>query len=108
MQERLIESAVLVFAEKGLDASVIDDVIEIAGVSRGTFYNYFHSNRELLIATSDQLGNELIHIIERNVMDIPDPAELLATGSMNTCPSISQKGWSKVGLWKCQWLLPSI
>lgn len=80
MQERLIESAVLVFAEKGLDASVIDDVIEIAGVSRGTFYNYFHSNRELLIATSDQLGNELIHIIERNVMDIPDPAELLATG----------------------------
>lgn len=79
-RERLIESAVLVFAEKGLDASVIVEVSETAGVSRGTFYNYFQSDQELLIAAGNQLGNELIDIIEQNVADIPDPAELLATG----------------------------
>ncbi|MFC3612816.1 TetR/AcrR family transcriptional regulator [Lutimaribacter marinistellae] len=80
MRERLIESAVLVFAEKGVDASVIDDVIATAGVSRGTFYNYFRSNQELLSAAGDQLGDELVEIIEHKVSTLPDPAERLATG----------------------------
>ena len=36
MRRKLVESALLVFAEKGVDASVIEDVIAVAGVSRGT------------------------------------------------------------------------
>ena len=50
MRRKLVESALLVFAEKGVDASVIEDVIAAAGVSRGTFYNYFRTNAELLVA----------------------------------------------------------
>ena len=50
MRRKLVESALLVFAEKGVDASVIEDVIAAAGVSRGTFYNYFCTNGELLAA----------------------------------------------------------
>ena len=41
MRRTLVEAALLVFAEKGVDASVIDDVITAAGVSRGTFYKLF-------------------------------------------------------------------
>ena len=48
MHRKLVESALLVFAEKGVDASVIEDVIAAADVSRGTFYNYFRTNGELL------------------------------------------------------------
>ncbi len=50
MHRKLVESALLVFAEKGVDASVIEDVIAAADVSRGTFYNYFRTNGELLAA----------------------------------------------------------
>jgi len=53
MRLRLIESALPVFAEKGLDAASIDDVIAAAGVSRGTFYNYFRTDVELAAAVSD-------------------------------------------------------
>lgn len=77
---RLIESAILVFAEKGVDSPVIDDVIEAAGVARGTFYNYFQSNRELLVAVNEQLANELITLVEQKITNIPDPAERIATG----------------------------
>lgn len=78
---RLVESAVLVFAEKGLGASVIEDVIERADVSRGTFYNYFSSNNELLAEAARQLENEIIDIIEANVVELTDPAERIATGT---------------------------
>ena len=80
MHRKLVESALLVFAEKGVDAPVIDDVIAAAGVSRGTFYNYFRTNGELLAAAIQELGNELVEHIEERVKAIPSPAERVFTG----------------------------
>ena len=80
MRRTLLEAALLVFAEKGVDASVIDDVITAAGVARGTFYNYFRTNAELLIAANEELGNELVRHIEGRVVPLPTPAARLATG----------------------------
>ena len=80
MRARLAESALAVFAEKGAGASVIQDVIASAGVSQGTFYNYFRTNEELLLAVAEELSNELIDAIERTVSQYQDPAVRIATG----------------------------
>ncbi|MFT6773448.1 MAG: AcrR family transcriptional regulator [Paracoccaceae bacterium] len=80
MHRRLIESAVSIFARKGADASVISDVILEAGVSRGTFYNYFPSNADLLFAVKHALGAELKDLVDARVADIDDPAARIATG----------------------------
>jgi len=80
MRRKLIENALLVFAEKGVDASVIDDVIRAADVSRGTFYNYYRTNAELQVAASDELGNEIVQQIEDRTRDNPSPAARICTG----------------------------
>lgn len=80
MRRRLVESAFKVFSEKGVDASVIEDVKKEAGVSRGTFYNYFKTNNELVAAVSSDLSNELINCIENIVGDYDDPIKRLSTG----------------------------
>ncbi|HKI13685.1 MAG TPA: TetR/AcrR family transcriptional regulator [Roseiarcus sp.] len=80
MRSKLVESALLVFAEKGVDASVIEDVIAAAGVSRGTFYNYFRTNAELLVAAIQALGNEVVDLVESRVKAFPSPAARLLTG----------------------------
>jgi AcrR family transcriptional regulator len=80
MRMRLIESALHVFAHKGADAAVIEDVIDMAEVSRGTFYNYFRTNEDLLAAVVKELGNELLALVETVVIQCTDPAERLATG----------------------------
>ncbi|MDK2659917.1 TetR/AcrR family transcriptional regulator [Cupriavidus consociatus] len=80
MRARLAETALAIFAEKGVGASVIQDVIATAGVSQGTFYNYFRTNEELLLAVAEELSNELIDAIERTVSQYEDPAERIATG----------------------------
>ena len=77
---RLIESALEVFAAKGVDATVIEDVIASAGVSRGTFYNYFRTDAELLAAVGDAVSNETVGRIESVVGGLADPAERLAQG----------------------------
>lgn len=80
MRRTLVESALLVFAEKGLEASVIDDVIQAAGVARGTFYNYFRTNAELLHAANEELSNEIASAIEERVLAYPSAVARLVVG----------------------------
>lgn len=80
MRTRLIEAAMEVFSAKGLDATVIDDLIEQAQVSRGTFYNYFRTTDEVMAAVLQAVGNELLSLVDLAIVDRPDPAERLACG----------------------------
>lgn len=80
MRARLVECALVVFAEKGVGANVIQDVIATAEVSQGTFYNYFRTNEELLAAVAQELSNELLESIEGSVNRYEDPAARIAHG----------------------------
>ncbi len=80
MRARLIESAMLVFADKGVGASVIQDVIAAAEVSQGTFYKYFRTNEDLLAAVTQELNDELLRLIEAEVHEYEDPARRIACG----------------------------
>ena len=99
MRMRLIEAALFVFGEKGLDATVIDDVISAARVARGTFYNYFQTIDELLAALSIELGNDVMRSVESTVEAYPDPVLRLASGlrlylrTVLEYPSVSSFFW---------------
>lgn len=80
MRTRLIESALQVFNDKGADATVIEDLITHAQVSRGTFYNHFRTTEEAMAAVLQELGNELLTLVDAAIVDRPDPAERLACG----------------------------
>jgi len=67
-QERraqLIDTALDVFAAKGLDAATIKDLAEAAGVAQGLLYHYFRSKEELLWAVVERHGfaDELTQIL---------------------------------------------
>jgi AcrR family transcriptional regulator len=104
---RLLESALAVFAEKGPEVPIIDDVITHAGVSRGSFYNYFKTNEELLEAVAIQVGNDLIRIVDPAVCAHTDPVLRMATAlrlllhSMRRAPVlaafIARLRWPKEG-----------
>jgi AcrR family transcriptional regulator len=80
MRARLIEAAMEVFATQGVEATVIEDVIAQAGVSRGTFYNYFRTTEAVMSAVQQAVGNELLSLIDATIADRSDPAERLACG----------------------------
>lgn len=80
-RNRLIESALGVFAAKGPDAPQIDDFIAAAGVARGTFYNYFRTTGELLSAVAGESSDEVLAVIDPLVRKIEDPARRVVTGS---------------------------
>lgn len=74
MRGRLLESAFVVFGQRGVDARVIDEVIGLAGVSRGTFYNYFRTNDELLLTVVTAIEREMLEVINLALQVAADPA----------------------------------
>ena len=63
---------------------VIDDVIRVAGVSRGTFYKYFESLDEILPELGQRMAEEMVTTCEQLFGDEPDAAVRTAGGPMLT------------------------
>ncbi|MFP3340850.1 TetR/AcrR family transcriptional regulator, partial [Micrococcus sp. SIMBA_131] len=49
-KQHVIKMAHQLFIERGFQSTSIQDILEYSGISKGTFYNYFSSKNELLIA----------------------------------------------------------
>lgn len=47
-KQNILEAAVRLFAEKGLENVKVEDVVKEIGVTRGAFYHYFKSREELI------------------------------------------------------------
>lgn len=52
---QILEAARRRFSEKGYHATTVADIIEAAGIARGTFYLYFDSKRSIFDALLEQL-----------------------------------------------------
>lgn len=76
---KILEAAAHVFAKTGADGAVIDDFIRAAGISRGTFYNHFHTMSELLDATMDWMADDITRSTDPFISSIKDDATRLAT-----------------------------
>lgn len=77
---RLLDSAMEVIAAKGAEGARIEDFAAAAGVSRGTFYNYFPTVDDLVHALHSRIirvtDDDLRQLIE---LPVPDEAFGMAT-----------------------------
>jgi AcrR family transcriptional regulator len=53
-RERIVERAAELFAERGIAATTVDEVLAAAGAGKGQFYHYFRSRDELAAAAVGQ------------------------------------------------------
>ncbi|WOV84563.1 TetR/AcrR family transcriptional regulator [Sporosarcina jeotgali] len=57
---KVILAAQKVFQDKGIIATSVQDILTAAGISKGTFYNYFTSKNECLLAILEMANEESI------------------------------------------------
>jgi len=58
--ELILSAATRVFSEKGYSAAKIDRIAELAGVGKGTVYEYFDSKEALFFAVFDQFMEKML------------------------------------------------
>ncbi|WP_203362121.1 TetR/AcrR family transcriptional regulator [Bacillus sp. REN10] len=57
-KRQVIDVAHALFIEKGYAATSIQDILQKSNISKGTFYNYFSSKKELLMTIFEMIRNE--------------------------------------------------
>jgi len=80
MRAILVEAALRLFARKGVDATTIDEIVTVAGVAKGTFYNYFTDRADIARAVGGNIRHELNMAVDALNAGIDDPAERIRRG----------------------------
>ena len=63
-RERILEEALNLFSERGLDKTTVADIVERCAIARGTFYNYFPDMNALFDALIEQLNQQVVEAIQ--------------------------------------------
>ncbi len=65
--DELMAAAQALFIQKGVEATTINEIVERAGVAKGTFYHYFTSKNDLLAALRAKFSQGFLDHIDRAV-----------------------------------------
>ncbi|MBX3495462.1 MAG: helix-turn-helix transcriptional regulator [Parvibaculum sp.] len=80
MRAVLVEAAMQLFARQGVDATTIDEIVVLAGVAKGTFYNYFTDRTEIARAVASAIRHEFNAAVAELNDGIDDPAIRVSRG----------------------------
>lgn len=64
MKGKMTEHSIRLFEKKGFSETSVQDIVESVGVTKGTFYYYFTSKEQLLMAYINELLSEQEMIFE--------------------------------------------
>lgn len=76
----LLGVARTLFAERGYDATPIEEILGRTGLSKGAFYHHFPDKRELLAAVYDEIEQELTAMLAGVGRELTDPIARIECG----------------------------
>ncbi|WP_298283597.1 TetR/AcrR family transcriptional regulator [Novosphingobium sp.] len=74
----LIEAGLTLMSLRSVDAITIDEIVDTAGVAKGTFYNHFPDKDALQHDVLEKVRNEITSLIDRVNEGVLDPARRVA------------------------------
>lgn len=74
-QKSIVKHSLALFLEKGIRNTSVQDIIDRAGISKGTFYNYFSSKNECVSALLEQIRQEA-NLSRAQMLDGKDAQDL--------------------------------
>lgn len=95
----LLEAAIELIAERGLESISIDDLTRSAGMARGTFYNYFETRDDVVSAASELIKQRAEQqVIDRIPAEIGDAATIacILYGFLQFGVANPSMGWTLV------------
>lgn len=66
---RIIKGAATVFAEKGSAGATVEDILQAAGISRRTFYQFFTDKQDALAAIYERSTEHLVRQLTQTVQE---------------------------------------
>ncbi|WP_106498455.1 TetR family transcriptional regulator [Lentibacillus sp. Marseille-P4043] len=68
-KERIVQSAIKVFCEKGIEKTKISDIVKGAGIAQGTFYLYFPSKFAVMPSIAEVMVEKELVALKETIDD---------------------------------------
>jgi AcrR family transcriptional regulator len=68
-REQLVIAALRLFTERGYEETSVDDIVDIVNVSKRTFFRYFQSKDDVLVAWVDNFVDKVCIVLESRPSD---------------------------------------
>ncbi|REG50655.1 TetR family transcriptional regulator [Paraburkholderia sp. BL6669N2] len=81
---RLLDSALRLMAERGMEGVAINEITEAADVGFGSFYNHFESKEEIYSTLVDNVFKDFADVLDRVASGLSDPAEVVSVAVRHT------------------------
>jgi AcrR family transcriptional regulator len=102
-RERLLGATVAVVAERGYEATRVEDVLVLAGVSRNAFYRHFSNKRACFVATLQGIADFATPVVVEAFDREPDPWDRKLAAMLDAFaalivvqPAMARVGWIEV------------
>ena len=79
-RERILDAAVDVLAQRGYSAAGVQEIVELSGTSKGSFYFHFHSKEKMVMVLVDRMSEKLVKKVQDSVRHQPTPVHRVAAG----------------------------
>lgn len=84
---RITDVGICLFIEKGIDATTLDEIAAMAGISRRTFFHYFKSKDDILLSLQSGMG-EMIAERVRQADAAASPLETIRASVIAVCAEV--------------------
>jgi TetR/AcrR family fatty acid metabolism transcriptional regulator len=74
-QEKILQAALTVFAQKGYEATKIADIARQAGIGKGTIYEYYRSKKEIFNQLFRFMFSDFDRQFEQRIAEVSSPVE---------------------------------
>ncbi|MDA0774542.1 MAG: TetR/AcrR family transcriptional regulator [Bacteroidetes bacterium] len=64
IREALVQQALLLFSEHGVEKTTVHDIVKKVGIARGTFYNYFEDIDAIFQAVVHQMNQQIKTVLD--------------------------------------------
>lgn len=77
-RERILDAAIEVIAQRGYSSAGIQEIVDLSGTSKGSFYFHFPSKEEMVASLVERMSDKLIGKIQDSARGQPTPLHRLA------------------------------
>lgn len=98
-RRRLLEAARDAFGSLGYVATRVDDVVQRAGTSHGTFYTYFKGKKDVLLALTSEIAYSLYGAVLAPVTDVDVNPYRVVRARIASFLSVYRRHWDVIRSW---------
>jgi len=77
-RERILDAALEVIARQGYSAAGVQEIVDLSGTSKGSFYFHFPSKERMVMALVERMSDKLVAKVRESVRNQPTPLHRVA------------------------------